>query len=75
MQTVSGSRQSIGAAYKQKMTREGSNYWEQQKERVECRECGREMAAGLLASHRMTQHGKAKEEQWICEASDTGGDP
>ena len=30
---------------------------------------------GLLASHQMTQHGQAKEERWIWEASATGGDP
>ena len=33
------------------------------------------MAAGSLASYQMTQHGKAKEELWIWEASSTGGDP
>ena len=33
------------------------------------------MAAGSLASHQMTQHGKAKEEQWSCNASSTGGEP
>ena len=32
------------------------------------------MAAGSLASHRMTQHGQAKEERWSWEASYTGGD-
>ena len=52
------------AAYGWKMTGEGPTYQEQQKERVECGECGKEMAAGSLTSHRMTQHGKAKEEQW-----------
>ena len=50
-------------------------YWERQKERVECGECGKEMAAGSLASYLMTQHGKAKEEHWIWEAAATGGDP
>ena len=29
----------------------------------------------MLASHRMTQHGKAKEEQWSWNASATGGEP
>ena len=33
------------------------------------------MAEGSLASHRMTQHGKAKEEQWSWSASATGGEP
>ena len=50
-------------------------YREREKERVECGECGKEMAAGLLASHRVTQHGKSKEEHWSWEASATGGDP
>ena len=56
------------AAYGRKMTGEGPTYRERQKERVECGECGKEMTAGSLASHRMTQHGKAKEEQWSWEA-------
>ena len=33
------------------------------------------MAAGSLASHRMSQHGKAKETHWSWEASAMGGDP
>ena len=57
------------------MTWEGPTYRERQKEKVECRECGKEMAAGSLASHRMMQHGQAKEERWSWEASDTVGDP
>ena len=40
-------------AYGRKMTREGPTYWERQKERVECGDCGKEMAARLLAFHRM----------------------
>ena len=48
------------AAYGRKMTGEGPTYREQQKERVECGECRKDMAAGSLASHRMTQHGQAK---------------
>ena len=63
------------AAYERNMTGEGPTYWERQKERFECGECGKEMVAGLLSSHRMTQHGKAKEEQWICNASAMGGEP
>ena len=42
------------AAYRKKMAGEGPTYWERQRGQVECRECGEEMAAGLLASHRMT---------------------
>ena len=33
------------------------------------------MAAGLLASCRVTQHGRAAEERWRWEASATGGEP
>ena len=41
-------------AYGRKMTGEGPTYGERQKERVKCRDCGKEMAAGSLESHRMT---------------------
>ena len=51
-------------AYGHKMTGEGPKYCERLKERVECRDCGKEMAAGSLEAHRMLQHGKAKEENW-----------
>ena len=61
------------AAYGRKMTGEGPTYREWQKERVECGECGKDMAAGSLISHRMTQHGQATEERWIWEASATEG--
>ena len=40
-------------AYGRKMTGEGPKYRDRQKERVECRDCGKEMAARSLASHRM----------------------
>ena len=63
------------AAYGRKIKGEGPIYQERQKERVECRECGKEMAAGSLASYQMTHQGKAKEEQWSWDASATGGDP
>ena len=56
------------AAYGRMMTGEGPTYQERQKERVKCGECGKEMAAGSLASHRMTQHRKVKEKQWSWEA-------
>ena len=52
------------ASYGRKMMGEGPTYREQQKERVECGDCGKEMAAGSLESHRMTQHGQRKEERW-----------
>ena len=50
------------AAYGRKMMGEGPTYRERQKERVQCGECGNEMAAGSLASHRMIQRGQAAEE-------------
>ena len=50
------------AEYGRKMTGEGPTYRERQKERVDCGKCRKEMAVGLLASHGMTQHEKAKEE-------------
>ena len=65
----------LEAAYGRKMTGEGPTYRERQKEQVECGECGKEMVVGSLASHRMTQHGQAKEERWSLEALATGGDP
>ena len=47
-------------AYGRKMTGEGPIYRERKKERVECGDCGKEMAAGSLESHRMIHNGKAK---------------
>ena len=63
------------ASYGRKMTGEGPTYGERQKELVQCGECGKETAAGLLASHRVTQHGQAAEERWSWEALDTRGEP
>ena len=62
------------AAYGRKMAGEGPIYRERQKGQVECGECGKEMVAGSMASHWMTQHGQVKEERWSWEASATGGD-
>ena len=62
------------AVYGRKMTGEGPTYRERQKERVECGECRKEIAAGLLSSHNMTHHGQVKEELWIWEALTMGGD-
>ena len=33
------------------------------------------MAAGTLASHRVTKHGREAEERWSWEALSTGGEP
>ena len=57
------------------MTGEGPTYREHQKERVQRRECRKDMVAGSLASHRVTHHGQAAEERWSWEAPATGGEP
>ena len=51
-------RTQLEATYGQQMTGEGPSYWERQKGRVQCRECGEEMVAGLMAGHTKTQHGR-----------------
>ena len=56
------------AAYRRKMPGEVPTYQERQKERVQCGECGKDMVAVSLVSHRMTQHGREAEEWWIWEA-------
>ena len=44
------------------------------RERVTCGGCGKEMAAGSLDSHCMTQHGKARERKWAWTNAATGGE-
>ena len=63
------------SAYRRRITGEGPSYRDRHKVRVQCRECGKEMATGSLAGHRTTQHGKAAEEIWIWKTSATGEDP
>ena len=60
-------------AYGRKMTGEGLTYLEQKRERVECRDFGKEMAAGSLDTHRMSQHWKAQERRWTWTDAATGG--
>ena len=36
----------------------------EERERVTCGDCGQEMAAASLDSHRMSQHGRAMERKW-----------
>ena len=55
------------------MTGDGPTPRERKRERVTCGYCGREMAAGSLDSHRMTQHGKAREQKWEWTDAATGG--
>ena len=46
-------------AYGRQMTGEGPTYWEQQKGWVQCKDCGEEMALGLMSGHMRTQHRQA----------------
>ena len=61
-------------AHGRKMTGEGLTFRERKRERVECRDCGKEVAAGSLDSHRMSQHGKAREQRWIWTDAAMGGE-
>ena len=56
--TAAGNRSE--EAYGRLMTGEGLMFREKRRERVECGGCGKEVAAGSLDSHRMSQHGKAR---------------
>ena len=60
-------------AYGRKMTGEGPTYRERKTERVECGDCRKGMASGLLEVHRMVQHGKAKADRWSWTNAATGG--
>ena len=62
------------AAYGHTMTGEGLMYLERRRERVDCRYCGKELAAGSLDTNRMTQHGKTKERWWNWTDTATGGE-
>ena len=48
----SGNRTAEG--YRRQITGDGKSFRERQRERVACRECGAELAAGSLSSHLMT---------------------
>ena len=60
-------------AYGCKMTGEGLTFRDRKRERVECRDCRNEVAAGSLDSHCMSQHGKARERRWTWTDAATGG--
>ena len=62
----------LEAAYGRQITGEGPTYQERQKGRVQCREYGEEMAAGYVAGHTMTQHGRAAEARRSWKTSATG---
>ena len=48
-------------SYGHKTTGEGLTFRERKRERVECRDCRKEVEVGSLDSHRMSQHGKFRE--------------
>ena len=55
------------------MTGEGLTYLERKRERLECRDCGKELVMGSLDIHGMTQHIKTKERWWNWTDAATGG--
>ena len=57
-------------AYGRRLTGEGKLYRELQRDRVECKECGEQMAVVSMSSHLMTRHGKAagRRRQWTNPA-------
>ena len=69
--SASGNR--LENSYAQTMTGTRPTPRERKRERVTCGDCGQEMAVGSLDSHRMTQHGKARERGWAWTDADTGG--
>ena len=60
-------------SYMHTMTGKGLSPRERKRERVICRDCGQEMAAASLDSHRMSQHGRAREQKWTWTDASTGG--
>ena len=68
--TAAGTRSE--EAYGRLMTGEGVTFRERKRERVECRDCEKEVAAGSLDSHRMSQHGKARKRRWTWTDAATG---
>ena len=63
------------AAYRRRITGEGPTYREIHKGWFPCREFGEEMAAGSLAIHLMTQHGRMEEARRIWRTPATGDRP
>ena len=59
--------------YGRLMAGEGLTFRERKRERVKCGDCGKEVATGSLDSHRMSQHGKARERRWTWTDAATGG--
>ena len=61
-------------AYGRKMTGKGLTFMESKRERVDCRDCGKEVTAGLQDSHRMSHYGKARERLWTWTDAAIGGE-
>ena len=59
--------------YGRLMAGEGTTFRERKRERVTCGDCGKEVVAGSLDSHRMTQHRKAQEKRWTWTDAATWG--
>ena len=70
--TAAGNRSE--EAYGRLMMGKGLTFRERKRERVECRDCGKEVAAGSLESHRMYQHGKEMERRWTWKEVAKGGE-
>ena len=51
---------------------EGRSYREQQRDQVECEECGEQLVVGSMSSHLMTRHGKSarRRSQWTTTTED-----
>ena len=49
------------AVHGRRMTGTGPSYQDRQRGRIQCTECGEEMALGLMAGHMQTQHGREAE--------------
>ena len=56
------------------MTGMGLSPKERKRERVECGDCGQEMAAAYLDSHRISQHGRARDRKWTWTEAATGSE-
>ena len=59
------------AAYGIRMMGEGPLYRERQRGRVQCKECGEEIALGFMAGDMQTHHGRSAEgrRNWAYTAS------
>ena len=51
----------LEAAYRRSMPVEGPSFRERNRGQVQCKECGEDMALGLMVEHIQTQHGRAEE--------------